>query len=509
MFLSVVNKKLLQKCASHLAGALNPPSLLQNRNVALRRAGRLIAAVGIIAVILALFLRISYIGKTAIVLTLLLAVLGISTRWGFAEALAAAIAAGLFVEYFVIPPLGLGLGAPQHWIALSAFIVTAVTTSELSIRARKKEHEARERRKELESLYAFSQAILQNGTFESTLDNVVRHIVKIFGVEAASLYYAPTGWILRAGAASTSPADDSLHFVAESGSALFDAITRTAIVPIHLHGRTSGSLGFWGGNFSQTAANAVAQRVDIALETAGALEEAARSEAARRSEELKSVVLDALAHDIKTPLAAVKAAVTCLLSGDSNSSPADFELLCVINEETDRLTNEAVEMARVEVGIPELNRRQYSIRETVYSALEDLNSAAAGRHIEINIPDSLPPVDIDFCLVKQVFKQLLDNAVKYSPEDSPIVICSECNPERVVVMVSDSGPGIPESEQTRVFEKCYRGCSSGQRTPGTGMGLAIAKSIVEKHDGRIWVTNGSDRGAVFHVSFPFHKVRVS
>ncbi|HYK90039.1 MAG TPA: ATP-binding protein [Acidobacteriota bacterium] len=500
--------ELLKRSAVHIVEETLIPLDFTIHNWLLRRILRLAAAVGIIAVILALFLRISYLGKTAIVLSLLLAVLGIASRWGFAESLAAAIAAGLFVECFVAPPFG--LGAPQHWIALSAFLITAITTTELSMRARRKEREASARRRELESLYNFSQAILQCATVESTLKNVVDRIVEVFGVEAAALYYRPKDVIFEAGSGCAAIGEGSLRAAVNAENPQLEPVSRRAIMPIHLNGCTVGSLGLTGASLSETLIQAIAHRVDIALERTSALEEAARSDAARKSEELKSVVLDALAHDLKTPLSSIKAAATSLLSEISHASAGDFELLCVINEESDRLNrimNEAVEMARIEVGIVELKRLQYSIRETVYAALEDLNPAADGRLIEIDIPETLPPVDIDFCLVKQVFKQLLDNALKYCPKTSPVVVSSECPKDSVTVSVADSGPGIPESEWNRIFEKHYRGCEGRQGTPGTGMGLAIAKNIVEKHGGRIWVTGRPERGAVFHVSFPIHGAR--
>ncbi len=461
--------------------------------------------------ILALFMRIPDLGKIAVVLSLLLAVIGITTRWGLAEALASAIAAGLFVEYVVVPPSGAALIALQHWIPISAFLITAVIISELSIRVRSREREARKGRRELENLCNFSRAIRESGCFRSTLSNVVGRTVAIFGVQSAAVYFKPLGETFRAGTPDAGISEDLLHSVAEGGDCRFDPDIPFAIAPLHLTRRPVGSLALRGGDLSRTAVQAIAQRIGTALETASALEDAARSEAARRGEELKSVALDALAHDLKTPLASIKAAATCLLAEQSDLPPSDLEMLCVINEETDRLNrimNDAVEMARLEVGILELKKRQYSIRETVYAALEDLNSAAEGRQVLIDIPESLPPVDIDFCLVKQVFKQLLDNALKYSPKASPVVVTSACTRGGIAVSVADMGPGIPDEEKPRVFEKGYRGCEGCQRSPGTGMGLAIAKSIVEKHGGRIWVTDPEGSGTVFHISLPVHEARV-
>ncbi len=467
---------------------------------------------GIIAVVLTFFLRVTFAGKTVTALILLLTILGMVTRWGFAEAMAAAIGAGLIVEFILLPPLGLSLSALQHWIALIAFAATAAVTNELSIRARRRERDAEARRFEMQSLYSFYRAASQGSSLDVTLRDVTERLSEVFGFGSVALYYAPTEGLFRCGREDTPLRADLLRSVYRSGRAMVEHAARLWVTPIRTDGQVSGALGLSGGTLSGTAVKAIAQQVEMVLDRAVVLEEAARSEAARRSEELRSVVLDALAHDLKTPLASIKAAVTCLLSDDCPASLANRELLSVINEEADhlnRITNEAVEMARIEGGILELDKRQHGIRETVYAALDDLNSAAAGRQVHIDIPDSLPTVDIDFRLVKQVFKQLLDNALKYSPEESPVVVSSLCKGQYIVVSVLDAGPGIPSEEQDRIFDKHYRGSRERQGTPGTGMGLSIAKSIVEKHGGRIWVTNSPAGGAMFNVSFPIQEARAS
>ena len=505
-----VNLKQLEQATYRFAGALAPSSLL-HRDMPTGRVIRLAVSVGAIAVILAFFLRFSYVERAEIVLTLLLAVLGIAIRWGIAEAMAAAVMASLFVEFFLLPPVRLRLSVPQHWIALSAFLVTAVATSGLSIRARKKEREAGARRFELESLYRFCQVAMQGASLDSTLRNVIERLSEVFGFESVAVFFAPRSGVFRSGSPDNTLDDLHLRSVYESGSPVFALSSQVSVTPIRIEGRVAGSLGLSGGGLSRTAVEAITQQVEIALEKAIVLEDAARTEAARKSDELKSVVLDALAHDLKTPLASIKAAATCLLSDDCIASLANRELLSVINEETDRLNrimNEAVEIAKIEGGILELEKRQHGIRETVYAALDDLNAAASGRKVKVDIPDDLPTVDIDFRLVKQVFKQLLDNALKYSPEDSPVAVTSQRTGQHIIVNVLDSGPGIPEEEQDRIFDKYYRGFRERQDTSGTGMGLTIAKSIVEKHGGCIWVTNCPEGGAMFNVSFPIQEARV-
>ncbi len=234
---------------------------------------------------------------------------------------------------------------------------------------------------------------------------------------------------------------------------------------------------------------------------------AASAEQARRSQEFKSAILDAVAHDMKTPLTSIKAAVTCLMGKGAARPRERAELLSVINEETDhlnRLVTEVIDTARVEVGRLHLQKGPHYLRETISAALDEIKPKAAGRPVEVELTGTLAPADIDFQLVKQVFKQLLDNAIKYSPEGSPLKILCRPSGDRIVVDVADSGPGIPEEEQDRIFDEFYRVPGKRERASGTGMGLFIAKRIVDAHGGRIWVTSKPGSGSTFHVALPVY-----
>jgi PAS domain S-box-containing protein len=254
------------------------------------------------------------------------------------------------------------------------------------------------------------------------------------------------------------------------------------------------------------------EEIRIREQAARAREEIAKAEAARRSQEFKSAVLDSVAHEMKTPLTSIKAAVTCLLGRNSDPRRPNAELLTVIDEETDRLTRmatEAIDAARLEVGKLKLQRGPHFVRETISAALEEIRPKALGRKVQICLPEVIAPADIDFQLVKQVFKQLLENAIKYSPEGSPLTISCESSGDAIVTDVVDSGPGIPEEEQTRIFEEFYRVSGGQEQASGMGMGLFIAKRIVDAHGGRIWVTSGPGSGAAFHVSLPAYGRNVS
>lgn len=230
------------------------------------------------------------------------------------------------------------------------------------------------------------------------------------------------------------------------------------------------------------------------------MDEAARAESARQSESLKSALLDSLAHDIKTPLTSIKAAATTLLTA---AEPSQRELLTIIDEETGRLSrlaSEVIAMARIEAGKLHLERRPMEVSEIVAQALGAIGGD--GRIWQINIPEHLPAADADPEFAVQVVRQLAENAVKYSPPGSPVGVFAELRDAKIVIGVSDRGPGIEENERGRIFDRFFRGRRHRFDTQGTGMGLAIAKGIVEAHGGRIWVESERGQGSIFYFSLP-------
>jgi two-component system sensor histidine kinase KdpD len=471
-----------------------------------RRSLRLLAAPAIVLAIIAVYFRAIAVNNTTIALSLLLAILGISTWWGLLEATIASLVAVLGFNYFFLPPIRtLTVRDPQNWVALFAFLVTAVTASQLSARAKRRTQEAVERRREVEGLYALSQSLLLSGSARTASQDLVSRVVKILGVTTAAFYTKSTDEIFRWGTEDNWITDERLRV--ERDEMLRDAAHGFAIIPVRLGGQVLGNLGLAGPLPSEAVLNAVAYLVAIGIERARALEEASHAEAARQSEVLKSALLDALAHDFKTPLTSIKAAATGLLS--STGSPGENrELMTIINEETDRLNRlvaEVLEMVRIEAGKLHLEKHRQDPAEIIHAALTDLKPALRGRQIDTDIPEGLPPVDVDFDLVLQVMKQLLDNAVKYSPEGSPLRIGAEARDDRVIIRVADRGGGIEEREQMLVFDKFYRARPHRFRVPGTGMGLSIAKGIVEAHGGKIWVNSEPGEGSVFSFSLPVHR----
>jgi len=466
----------------------------------LLRIGGSVAAV---CAVLAIYSFVLHVNNTTVALSLLLVILGISTRWGLTEATVASVAAVLGFNLLFLPPVGtLTIQDPQNWIALLAFLVTAVTSSQLSARARRRAAEAESRRREIEQLYTLVQAMTLTGNARRTIREFVNRVVQVFGCGAAAVYYQPTGEFFRSGPESSPASDHDLLAASEVTGLTVHAQRTVATAPVRLGGRPLGSLALLAPLPSDQILQAIVNLVAITIEKARALEDASQAEAARQGEALKTALLDSLAHDIKTPLTSIKAAVTSLLG----SAPAtDHELLTIINEEADRLNQlaaEVIAMARVEAGKLHLERRPVQVADLIEGALSDLAASLKGRPLEVRAGRYLQPAVADPEFTQQVVKHLVENALKYSPEGSPVTITAEEKAGKIVVGVADHGPGIEEDERPRIFEKFFRGRRHRFDTKGTGMGLAIARGIVEAHGERIWVESEPGQGAVFYFTLP-------
>ena len=486
-------------------------------DTALMKTLRFAASVLIIGAILALYRTLLPVNNTTVALTLLLAILGMSAGWGLGEATVASVVAVVGFNYWFLPPVGtLTIQDPQNWVALLAFLVTAVTASQLSARARRRAAEAEARRLEMERLYALVQTMMLSGNARKTIREFVVKVVQVFGCGAAAFYYRPSDEIFRSGAESKPITDHDLHVAAELDDVSIDPQRALATAPVRLGGRPLGSMALIGPLPSEQSVRAIMNLMAITIEKARALEDAGHAEAARQSEVLKSALLDSLAHDIKTPLTSIKAAVTSLLASNSvtgnetpklrgfRSQPPNWtELLTIIDEEADRLNQlaaEVIEMARIEAGKLHLEKRAVAAAEIIGGALSELAPALKGRPVTVDVPEGLPAAEADLEFVQQVVKQFVENALKYSPEGSALSISAALKGGKIVIGVADRGPGIEENERARLFDKFFRGRRHRFETKGTGMGLAIAKGIVEAHGERIWVESEEGQGAAFYFS---------
>jgi len=373
------------------------------RALATRQAGYIVAVAGIAVVTLVLSLIGERINSTTIALAMLLVVLFVAAYWGARPAIVASVLGVLCFNFFFLPPIGtLTIADPDNWLALLAFLITAVTAGQLSAREKRRAEEAEAGRREIERLY---------------------------------------------------------------------------------------------------------------VELQSAFERASHAEALRQSERLKSALLDAVTHDLRTPLTSMKASVTTLLdevdSQPGKGPPAVLseenrrEMLDVINEECDRLNRfieGLVELARIEAGDLRLGRRWGTIEEMIEAALARAKTITAQYAVEVEIEKDLPVVLVDARAVSEVIYLIVDNAAKYSAPGKLIrIIARRGDAYMIRVAVEDEGPGIPVELRERVFDKFFRATSerdAGRNQPsGMGMGLSIARGVVEAHGGRIWIESGAGSGA--------------
>ena len=472
---------------------------------------RFAAAAGIVLAIVLIFRRAAPINATSVALIFLLAILYVSAFWGLRVSIFMSLLATLTFNYYFLPPLGtLTIGHPQNWVALTAFLITAITASRLSEQARQRARDANHRRREIERLYAFTQQMLVAGGVGELLNVIPRHIVESFEVQDAALYLASRDAVYRSGRDFRELDGDQLKAVMARGEPVVDVDRQVCYVPVRMGVRPVGSLGLSGAILARETLEALGSLIAIAVERVSAIEALGKAEAARQEERLRSALLDSVTHELRTPLTAIKASVTSLLTQPELSDAQRRELFSIINEESDhlnRLIEEAIEMARLDAGEIELEIEPHTIREVVDTAIEASKNALANHSVDVRLPEGLPPVPMDPVRIREVLTQLLDNAVKYSPPGAPIVISSEVSDRFLVTSVADRGAGIDSFEQALIFDKFYRGRDQRYRVQGTGMGLAICKAIVEAHGGTMGVTSQVGSGSVFHFSLPLSPER--
>ena len=414
--------------------------------------------------------------------------------------MASLVAAACF-NFFFLPPIGQWtIADPRNWVAWLAFLFTGIVTSQLSGRVRQRSIDSLAQRTDLERLNTLSRALLLLEPNASIQGHVARHIADAFGLSAVSLYDHRAGVITRGGPGDLSAIDDRLRRIVRERPGIhheFEAVVTT----IHFDGAPIGSLAVLGSPVSDTVLQSIANLAAIALERARGQEAAARAEAARQSGELRAIVLDALAHEFKTPLTSLKAAASGLASlvlADAR----EREFVSIVAEETDRLqvlVTDAIQRLRIDSGRFTVHRERHNLAKLVTVSLAEVRAYLDGRAVVNHVPTDLM-VDADGDLLRLALRQLLDNAAKYSPPTSAIDVSARGD-SSLTLVVRNSGPVIPEREHAHIFERFYRGANA-RLVPGTGIGLAIVQQIVLAHGGTVTVCSTPEAGTAFTLLLP-------
>ncbi len=438
--------------------------------------------------------------STTAALTYLLVVLAAATLWGLPEAMFASVWSMLCLDYYFLPPVpAIGIEDPQNWVAWCTFLITSLVVSELSARLKKRASEATQRQREIERMYALSCSLLQGGTPAVLAQRIPEQVAEIFGCRAVSFFDSLFGKTYRAGASER--ISEAVLVQAAGSPDVLLAGENPVVVPVKLGAAGIGSLGFDEATISAPVMQSIANLAAMAMDRARKQEAAGQAEGARRHQELKSMLLDALAHEFQTPLTSIRAGIAAMLA----ESPArdQQEWLEIMDEESGRLTAmmaEAIQMARIEAGHVDLDMQSHTVEDLVCSAL---GKELAGAQVEIDLPRSLPQVFADAGLIRLVIRQITGNAMKYSHPGAPIQVRARAENAGVVISITDHGPGIPADEQQRIFDKFYRGKRDSGHVTGMGMGLPIARQVVEAHHGRVWVESRPGAGATFSFTLPY------
>jgi two-component system, OmpR family, sensor histidine kinase KdpD len=480
----------------------------------------------------------AHINTTTVALSFLLVVLVTASAYGLGAGIFASIASVLCFNYFFLPPYGtLTIQEPQNWVALFAFLVTAVITSQLSSAARFRARDAERRREEVFKLYDLSRAIIATPDFETAVSSIARQVVESFQFDYCAVFLPDDGkWQRTAIGAnpdfidSFKPAlteiemtftDGELHifpatrdFAQKSSTVEIQTPYMVAYVPLKVGVRSIGILVLLSTHLERGAVEAIAGMVALALERARFLQEVSHTEALRQSDELKSALLASVSHDLRTPLTSMRAAVDNLLQEEidwDESARREFHL--IISEEVNRLTRlvqNLLEMARIEANELHISKRWQAVSEIIANVLERCEKALGNHQVKIEMDETMPLVKVDSLLLAEALTNLVENAAKYSPDKSLVIIKARIESEELIISVTDEGQGIATNELNRVFDKFYRGSQRHtQRKDGTGMGLAIARGIIKAHGGKIWAENGKAKGAIFVFAIPVEQKSVT
>ncbi len=435
--------------------------------------------------------------RSTAAMMLLLVVSGIATLGESFLALFSAIAASLSFSWYFIDQVGsLAITSVQGGITFAAMTITALTGTQLSIRAQRRADEAIRRRVEVERLRELGDVLLAAVTVAEAARQVTEKVVDLFALRGAVLRVEGEASPFRSGDTAGAGGAD------------------VSIMPIHA-GSRQDFLELYGLQPSVEVRSALASMIGLVIERARSSEERARMQAAQRGDQMRSTVLNALAHDFKTPLTSIKAAASVLRASQSISSADDRELIVVIDEEADRLDRlirESLDLARLEQHRANPRTEPCKVLDVVGGATARVARYMGRRPVEVDIPEDLPPLYADRFLLEQMLIQVLDNAGKYSAPGSPIRISGEerCGNLRssIVIWIRNEGSHIPVEERVLIFDKFYRGSGQATATEGTGLGLAIARTIAEAHGGTLSLEIEGN-GPAFRFEFPLSDAKVA
>jgi two-component system sensor histidine kinase KdpD len=434
-----------------------------------------------------------------------------------------AVAAGFLVyDFLFIPPYGtLTVGAAQNWTALVVYAVVMLIVSRIFAFLHRARLDARRDAEATRRLYELSNLLIGDQPVTGVLQVIADTLHQAFGALWVAVLIPDAGDGDRLAVAATSgdpPSGDLGALVPAGGRPEHlqhapvhggdEAAVRIALVA---RGRPVGLVAMAGVTLDRHEHEVVrtyANQAALALEASQLREQALRTELLEQVDALRASLMGAVSHDLRTPLASVKTAVSALRGADGQSTLSEHdreELLALIEDRSDaldRLVANLLDMTRIQSGALELRRALTPVAEVVEGGLRA--SAVPRGLVSVDLPGDLPPVDVDLVLMEQVLANLVDNAARHSPEGTPVMVSAGLRGDVVELAVSDRGPGVPAGERERVFTMFSRVGTQGR----AGLGLAIARAFVEAHGQTIHVEDDPGGGARFVLTLPAAPVPV-
>ena len=465
-----------------------------------------------------------FISPANLVMFYLLAVVVASYFLGRGPSILAAILSVLVYDFFFVPPhLTFVVADTQYLLTFLGLLVVSLVISQLTAEVSDRAEAAQQREADTAALYALSRDLAAAEGLEAILRLFLGHVSQAFGRDAV-VFLADPG---RKEVLQPYTYNENFH-VGESEAAVADWVYRhgqpagrgtntlsaaqARYIPLQT---TRGVIGVLGVQPRQPGdqlqpeqrrlLEAFASQASMAIERARLAEEARQAQISQATEKLQAALLNSISHDLRTPLVSITGALTSLQqAGAAMDAETRDNLLETAREEADRLNRlvgNLLHMTRIEAGAMRLNCQPLGVDDLVGASLEQIGSRLGDRPVVINVPPDLPLVSMDFVLMLQVLVNIFDNAIKYSPPDAPIELCARTAGAFLEIEVADHGPGIPQEDLQRVFEKFYR-VHRPESVSGTGLGLSICKGILEAHGGFIAAENRPGGGALITMALP-------
>lgn len=455
-----------------------------------------------------------------VVMIYLLGIMFVASRYELGPALFAAFASVAALDFFFVEPYyTFAVADLRHTVTFLVMLFVGIVVSTLTERVRSQAAAARLREANTRALYELERELTSVQGRRRVIEVGAGALASIFDSDVGVFMPGPDGKVAAVHSTHSGDTAERDAGIAqwvwshqrEAGLGTDTLPSSTWLyVPLLASGGLIGVLGLrprTGQRFESIQehrrVDAFAARLASALERAVLAEQTERARREVEAEQLRSTLLSSVSHDLRTPLAVITGSASTLLEAASSMDAATRqELTRSILDEAERLNRlirNLLDMTRLESGAVKVDKEWQPFEEVVGAALHRLESRIAGREVKLTVPADLPLVPFDAVLIEQVLINLLENALKYS--EGPIEIGASKGQSEVVIEVSDRGPGIPEGQELRIFEKFQRVARDGGPS-GVGLGLTICRAIVAAHGGRIWVRNREGGGAIFAFALP-------